>query len=74
MQCVTIDRSVDCLLIRNQLSSKINVALQGNLDLKSLIEKDTNNNKETVKLVAIDYFNKTCPTHLITNLGEGLGG
>ena len=48
MQCVTIDGSVDCLLIRNQLSSKINVALQGNLDLKALIEIDTNNNKETV--------------------------
>ena len=53
---------------------KNNVALQGDFDPKELIEKDTNNNKETVKKAAIDYLNELGPTHLISNLGEGLGG
>ena len=48
--------------------------LQGNFDPKELIEKDTNNNKETVKKAAIEYLNQLGPTHLTANLGEGLGG
>ena len=48
--------------------------MKGDFDPKELIEKDTNNNKETVKKAAIDYLNELGPTYLIANLGEGLGG
>lgn len=70
----TIDGSINRLTIRNELSSSKNIVLQGNFDPKEMIEKDTNNNKETIKRAAIDYLNELGPTNLIANLGEGLGG
>ena len=61
-------------MLQDELSSKNNVALQGDSDPNELKEKDTTNNKETVKKASIHYLNELGPTHLIANLGEGLGG
>ena len=67
---VTLDGSVSRATARDNIPS---VSLQGNYDPAELIEEN-GKTEESVRKTATQLLQELGPTHLIANLGEGLGG